>query len=130
MDTISVALAREYPRTNEGLSASVVPFRDHLMGGLKVPLFVMFGAVIVVLAIGCANVASLLLARGMQREREFAIRAALGAGRGRIVRQLVAESLLLSALAAALRRRRRTLGDPCDRGAGAGRCRAASRCGD
>jgi putative ABC transport system permease protein len=100
MDAISIALSREYPRTNEGLSASVVPFRDHLMGGLKVPLFVMFGAVIVVLAIGCANVASLLLARGMQREREFAIRAALGAGRGRIVRQLVAESLLLSALAA------------------------------
>ncbi len=100
LDTISIALGREYPRTNEGLSASVVPLRDHLMGGLKVPLFVMLGAVLVVLAIGCANIASLLLARGMQREREFAIRAALGAGRARIVRQLVAESLLLSVLSA------------------------------
>jgi putative ABC transport system permease protein len=99
MDAISVVLGREYPRTNEGLSASILPLRDHLMGGLKIPLFVMLGAVLVVLAIGCANVASLLLARGMYREREFAIRAALGAGRARIVRQLVAESLLLSVLA-------------------------------
>jgi putative ABC transport system permease protein len=101
MDAISIALAREHPRTNQGLSAAVVSLREHLMGGLKTPLFVMLGAVVVVLAIGCANVASLLLARGMQREREFAIRAALGANRARIVRQLVAESLLLSALAAA-----------------------------
>ena len=101
MDAISVALGREYPRTNEGLSASVVPLRDHLMGGLKVPLLVMLGAVVVVLAIGCANVASLLLARGMQREHEFAIRAALGASRARLVRQLVAENVLLSVLAAA-----------------------------
>ena len=100
MDAISIALGHEYPRTNQGLSASVVTLRDHMMGGLKAPLFVMLGAVVVVLAIGCANVASLLLARGMQREREFAIRAALGANRARIVRQLVAESLLLSALAA------------------------------
>jgi putative ABC transport system permease protein len=100
LDAISVALGREYPRTNEGLSAWVVPLRDHLMGGLKVPLFVMLGAVLLVLAIGCANVASLLLARGMQRDREFAIRAALGAARGRIVRQLVAESLLLAVLSA------------------------------
>ena len=99
MDTISTALAREYP-VNKGLSAEVVPMRDHLMGGLERPLFIMFGAVILVLGIGAANVASLLLARGMQREREFAIRSALGAGRARIMRQLVTESLLLSALAA------------------------------
>lgn len=101
MDAISVALAREYPRTNEGLGVAIVPMREHLMGGLDVPLLLMLGAVVLVLAIGCANVASLLLARGVQREREFAIRAALGAGRGRIVRQLVTESLLLSAIATA-----------------------------
>jgi putative ABC transport system permease protein len=100
MDSISAALAREYPRTNEGLSAALVPFRDHLTGGLKRPLLIMLGAVVLVLAIGCANVASLLLARGIQRERELAIRAALGAGRARMIRQLVTESLLLSILAA------------------------------
>jgi putative ABC transport system permease protein len=102
MDTISAALGREYPRTNEGSGIEIAPLRDHLMGGLERSLLVMLAAVILVLVIGCANVASLLLARGMQREREFAIRAALGAGRGRIVRQLVAESLLLSTIAAAL----------------------------
>jgi putative ABC transport system permease protein len=101
LDAISVALGREHPRTNEGLSAALVPMREHLMGGLKRPLFIMLAAVLLVLAIGCANVASLLLARGMQREREFAIRTALGAGRGRLVRQLVTESLLLSVVAAA-----------------------------
>ena len=101
MDAISSGLAREYAATNAGLSAAVVPLREHLMGEVRTPLFMMFGAVVLVLGIGCANVASLLLARGMEREREFAIRSALGAGRARLVRQLVAESLMLSAIAAA-----------------------------
>ena len=98
--SISAALGREYPATNAQLTVQVVSLREHLMGDLKVPLLVMFAAVALVLMIGCTNVASLLLARGMQREREFAIRTALGAGRGRLVRQLVVESLLLSAIAA------------------------------
>ena len=102
MTTIAAALGKQYPRTNEGVGVQVVPLRDHLMGGIKVPLFVLLGAVLLVLTIGCANVASLLLARGLKREREFAIRAALGAGRGRLVRQLVAESLLLSGVSAAV----------------------------
>ena len=101
MDAISSGLAREYAATNAGLSAAVVPLREHLMGEVRTPLFMMFGAVVLVLGIGCANVASLLLARGMQREREFAIRSALGAARARLVRQLIAESLMLSAIAAA-----------------------------
>jgi putative ABC transport system permease protein len=101
LDAISAALGREFPQTNASVRARLVPLRDHLAGPVRTPLLVMFGAVVLVLAIGCANVASLLLARGMQREREFAIRAALGAGRGRIIRQLVAESLLLAALASA-----------------------------
>jgi len=99
MDAISAALAREYPRTNDGVRAVVMPLRDHMAGPVRTPLFIMLGAVVLVLGIGCANVGSLLLARGMQREREFAVRAALGAGRGRIIRQLVAESLLLSGIA-------------------------------
>jgi predicted permease len=102
METIAAGLAAEHPRTNHGISASVVSLRDHLMGDVRFPLLVMLGAVLLVLLIGCANIASLLLARGLEREREFAIRAALGAGRARLVRQLVAESLLLSAMSAGL----------------------------
>ena len=100
MNTISAALAREYPRTHESRSAVLVPMREHLMGGVSLPLLLMLAAVVLILGIGCANVASLLLARGMERSREFAVRAALGAGRFRLVRQLVAESLLLSLIAA------------------------------
>jgi len=100
MDTISAALAKENPRTNAASRAVVVPLREHLMGGVRLPLVLMLGAVVLVLGIGCANVASLLLARGIERSREFAIRSALGAGRSRLVRQLVAESLLLSLIAA------------------------------
>jgi putative ABC transport system permease protein len=101
LEAISDDLARQHRATNQGVSTTVVPLREHLMGDVRTPLVIMFGAVILVLAIGCANVASLLLARGMSREREFAIRAALGAGRGRLVRQLVSESLLLSTIAGA-----------------------------
>ena len=100
MTSIAAALAREYPSTNGQSEVDVVSLREHLMGDVKLPLLIMLGAVVLVLVIGCANVANLLLARGMQREREFAIRSALGAGRGRLVRQLVVESLLLSAIAA------------------------------
>jgi putative ABC transport system permease protein len=102
MDRISAELTKENPRTNATTTAVVVPFREHLTGGVSRPLFLMFAAVVLVLGIGCANVASLLLARGIERIREFAIRSALGAGRVRLIRQLVAESLLLAAVAATL----------------------------
>ena len=101
MASVAEVLGAQYPRTNTRVGVEVVSLREHLMGDVRMPLLVMLGAVLLVLVIGCANVASLLLARGIHREREFAIRAALGAGRGRLVRQLVVESLLLSAIAAA-----------------------------
>ena len=102
LDSIAAALAREYPRTNEKSGVAVVPLREHLMGDVRLPLIVMFAAALLVLAIGCANVASLLLARGIQRGREFAIRSALGAGRARLVRQLIVEGLLMASIAAAI----------------------------
>lgn len=96
MDSIAANLAVEYPQTNAGVGATSAPLTEHMTGRVRPALWVLFGAVGFVLAIACTNVANLVLARGSEREREFAIRAAIGAGRGRMVRQLMAESLLLA----------------------------------
>jgi len=96
LDALSAQLARDFPQTNKQIAAEIVPLRTHLVGSLHDVLPLLLGAAAVLLLVACANVANLLLARGIGRAREFAVRQALGAGRGRLVRQMLVESLLLA----------------------------------
>jgi putative ABC transport system permease protein len=101
IDAISRQLERAYPETNEKRGVEVSPFDIEIFGSIRPAVRTLMGAVIFVLLIACANVGNLLVARSERRQREMAIRTALGAARGRLLRQLITESLVLTSIGGA-----------------------------
>ena len=102
MHAIARRMELQFPATNKGVGAGVVSLREQLVGDVRTALMVLLAAVAFVMLIACANVTSLLLVRSAARQKEIALRAALGAGRGRLMRQLLGESLLLAVVGGAV----------------------------
>jgi len=102
LQDVAAQIARDFPTYDAKVGATALPLRDQIIGDVERPLWMMFGAVSFVLLVACANVANLLLVRAAGRESDLAVRAALGASRRRLLQQLVAESLTLSAAGALL----------------------------
>ena len=102
VDRLALSLAQSFPLTNARTGMQLVPLREHLFGDVSTSLYVLLSAVGFVLLIACANAAGLMLARGAKREREYALRSAIGAGRARLAAHVATESFILAALGCAL----------------------------